>query len=241
MASLLARPSGSSGATSAAVSRGSDEHRHPGPRAVHRPAQRECAAGRHQEKRDPREHVRAGGGQGDRGRRDDHGQRRHERPPAAREPRQDEQAILRRGARRRAPGRRRAVPCRSRSTPCRRWQANGVQSRFRVVGRRAVVARRRRVATLLRGARLLVRPQGVRVPDVPGVEHLARGRGPSHRGRPARARRDAVVRVPVGRAGAERGAELPVGSPPRDRRARQPARVSRVRARLGGGEHSARP
>ena len=110
------------------------------------------------------------------------------------------------------------------------------QSRRAAGGR----GRRGRPATRVRGARLLVRPQGVCVPDVPGVEHLARGRGPGHRRRPTRPDRASVVWVPLGRAGAERGAALPRDPPPRKRRARQPAGVPRVRARLGREQHAPR-
>ena len=61
-ASLLSRPSRIVGRDQRRRQQGHDEHRHPGPRAVRRPAQRERAAGRHQEQRDPGEDVRAGGG-----------------------------------------------------------------------------------------------------------------------------------------------------------------------------------
>ncbi len=73
-----------------------DENRHPRSCAVGRPAQRDRAAGRHQQQSEPREDVRARRCQGDRHDRRKDRQRRHQRPAPATEPRQQRRQPRRR-------------------------------------------------------------------------------------------------------------------------------------------------
>ena len=86
-------------------------------------------------------------------------------------------------------------------------------------GRRAPGGGRRRRGRAARpgGAGLLGRPQGVRVPDVPRVEHLARRDRPGH-GRRAAFPIEAPGRATAGRSWCRTGTGLSVDPPPRGRR-----------------------